>query len=109
MSQLESHQILPPESCQRVHLGKDIVQIFTSTCLLATIVSLKTSIEVFLSILTTMEAVSISDLPSVVINQILENEQLSIPDVINFCSTSKHFRGFLRDNNQLWRIKFFQR
>lgn len=115
MGQLGSYKAPPPTSCQIAHLGKGIIQNLISTCLLATLVSLETllviklQLKIFLQDLKAMQTVSISDLPSVVINQVLENEKLSIADVINFCSTSKHFRGYLRNNNKLWKVKFFQR
>lgn len=51
----------------------------------------------------------ISCVPGEVIGYILEDENITILDIIKFSLTCKHFYQTIKSNNQLWRIKFFQR
>lgn len=53
--------------------------------------------------------VLITFLPNEVIEVILENENLSFVDVVNFARTCKHLHRTVFFSNKLWRIKFFQR
>ncbi|KAK2588852.1 hypothetical protein KPH14_001721 [Odynerus spinipes] len=56
-----------------------------------------------------MAADVISCVPGEVIGYILEDENITFLDIIRFSMTCKYLYRTIRSNNQLWRIKFFQR
>ncbi|KAI4488773.1 hypothetical protein M0802_011283 [Mischocyttarus mexicanus] len=55
-----------------------------------------------------MAADIITQLPEEIIEYILEDESITFLDIIRFSSTCKHLYLTVK-NNQLWRVKYFQR
>jgi len=50
---------------------------------------------------------TITSLPDEVIVIILENNNISIEDIVNFSATCKQFRQI--EDNKLWETKYYQR
>lgn len=55
------------------------------------------------------EDVLITFMPNEVIELILENEELTIQDTVNFALSCKHLQRIVLGSNKLWRTKFFMR
>ncbi|XP_058797547.1 F-box only protein 21-like isoform X2 [Phymastichus coffea] len=55
------------------------------------------------------EDVLITFMPNEVIELIMENDELSIQDTVNFSLSCKHLHRIVFGSNKLWRTKFFMR
>ncbi|XP_035717515.1 F-box only protein 21-like [Vespa mandarinia] len=56
-----------------------------------------------------MAAYIITLLPGEIIEYILEDPNITFLDIVRFSITCKHFYQIVKDNNKLWRVKYFQR